>query len=139
MDTRFFFLLSRVDYTLKAFLREEFRKAGIPFTPGQTGILFLLRKRDLMNMSELSRALETDNSAVTRLVDSLERGGYVKRTPNPDDRRHYLIAITGEGVREIDRVLSITRAANDRIREGFSETEVQAFVRMLQGILDKFK
>jgi DNA-binding MarR family transcriptional regulator len=45
-------------------------------------------------MTELSLILSTDNSAITGLVDSLERSGFISRKMPLNDRRTYPICIT---------------------------------------------
>ncbi len=117
MDDRLLFLLSKAHYKLTNYLKLRFKEQGLNISPGQTGILFLLKQQDLRSMSELSRILEIDNSAITRLVDRLEKSGLVRRQSNPADRRQYLIGITGKGMQQISAAQKISNAANDVIRK----------------------
>lgn len=52
------------------------------------------RLADLMGMT---------TSAVTRLVDRLERAGYVRREPDPADRRRVVVQIVPERIADIAR------------------------------------
>jgi DNA-binding MarR family transcriptional regulator len=103
------------------------------------GILFLLKQRDARPMNELGRLLDIDNSAITGLVDRMERQGLVRRTPNPEDRRQSLIAITGQGMDEAARAARVARKTNEAIREGFSPEEIEVFKRILSAFFDKFR
>ena len=47
----------------------------------------------------LAAAARTTQPGMTRLVGELERAGFVSRTPDPDDSRATLVAITAEGQR----------------------------------------
>ncbi|MBN1532867.1 MAG: MarR family transcriptional regulator [Spirochaetes bacterium] len=138
MEDRILFTLSKAQYALKDHLKREFRKNNLRVSPGQLGILYLLKKRDLQSMGELSRALFIDNSAITRLVDALESQKLVKRMQNREDRRQFLITITGQGIECADRSREIVRVTNDRIKSGFSADEVDAFLRILEGMWGKF-
>ena len=40
---------------------------------------------------------------MTRLVDALERDGYVTRSPDPDDRRAVVISATASGTRALKK------------------------------------
>src|SRR5262245_54972804 len=56
------------------------------------------------SMVDLSRALLTDKSNVTAIVDRLEKFGWATRTPGPHDRRVFLITLTPAGRQVRDRV-----------------------------------
>jgi DNA-binding MarR family transcriptional regulator len=46
---------------------------------------------------ELSHKLELSSGAMTNRIDQLERAGFVRRQPDPSDRRGVRIELTGEG------------------------------------------
>jgi len=139
MEDRLLYLLSRAQHRLKNHLKREFSSAGVGVSPAQMGILFLLKQRDARPMNELGRLLDIDNSAITGLVDRMERQGLVRRTPNPEDRRQSLIAITGQGMDEAARAARVARKTNEAIREGFSPEEIEVFTRILSAFFDKFR
>jgi DNA-binding MarR family transcriptional regulator len=118
-------------------LKQALNAKGNTITPAQAGILFLLRKSD-HTMTNLSRILAIDNSAITGLVDRLEKAGLAERTSNPDDRRTYLICITEKGKAEIDRAYVTIKRVNAEIKSGFSEKEIEAFKEVLNSLLEKF-
>lgn len=60
-----------------------------------------------LTAGELARHTGLTPGAVTGMVDRLERGGHVQRTPDPTDRRRALITPTGAGT--------------DAAREAFAE------------------
>lgn len=139
MDDRLLFLLSRAEFTLKKYLKAQFRKKNISITPGQMGILFLLRSRNTLSMSELGSALYIDNSTITRLVDRLESQGLVARIMNPDDRRQYLLSITEKGTALILSAKDIVHSTNDLIMKGFSKEEMDVFKKILGSFAEKFR
>jgi len=47
-----------------------------------------------MTAGALAEALGLSRSAVTTVLDRLEQRRYVRRMPNPDDRRQVLVALT---------------------------------------------
>jgi len=136
-DDRLIYLISRAQHGLMTHLKKTLNAAGANITPAQAGILFLLGKTT-HTMTELSRSLSIDNSAITGLVDRLEKSGLAERTANPADRRTFLIRITDKGKSEIDRALVIIKAVNEEIKSGFSESEVETFKKILNGLLEKF-
>ncbi len=54
-------------------------------------------RRGPLTLNELAEALYLDKSTASRVVDGLERKGYARRAPHPDDRRAVLLTATPEG------------------------------------------
>jgi len=137
-DDRLIYLIARAQHRLKIFLKKEFTAQALNITPVQTGILFLLKKESL-TMTELSQVLSIDNSAVTGLVDRLEKSGLAERRMKSNDRRTFLIQITDQGTKEINRAYNIIATVNEKIMEGFTEQEVDTFKKVLSSFFEKFK
>jgi DNA-binding MarR family transcriptional regulator len=137
-DDRLIFLLSKAQHKLATFFKKTLAEKDVKITGVQTGILFLLKRR-AMSMTELSRELSIDNSAITGLVDRLERSGFARRKVNPTDRRTYLISITKDGLQEIERAKVIVHEVNAEIKAGFTEEEIEVFKRVLNSMLTKFE
>ena len=131
MDNRIFFLLTKTENAVNVYIKQQFSKAGLKVTPAQLGILFILKKRNSQTMTELSQELGTDNSAVTRAVDRLEKSGLVERNNSADDRREYHITITNAGVDETERVRKVIVAINKKITDEFSSKELDDFKKTL--------
>jgi DNA-binding MarR family transcriptional regulator len=55
----------------------------------------------------LAADLELSSGAMTSRLDRLEEAGYVRRLPDPDDRRGIVIELTEEGREAWDRAASI--------------------------------
>jgi DNA-binding MarR family transcriptional regulator len=136
-DDRLIFLLSKAHNKLQNYIRGQLATAGVKISAVQAGILFLLKERDGRTMTELSQILSTDNSAITGLVDRLERAGFIYRRMPPSDRRSYLICITPDGLEEINKAREIIRRVNEEIKEGFSAVDIESYKKVLNGILEK--
>ncbi len=131
MDNRLFFLLTRTENAVSVHIKHQLVKAGLNVTPGQLGILFLLKNRDMQTMGELSIELETDNSAITRSIDRLEKSNLVIRNMNINDRREINISITDEGLREIENAKKVIAEINKKIDKEFSIEELNTFKKNL--------
>ncbi len=127
MDNRLYLMLSKLNNSFTVHIKKELRGAGLKVSPGQLGILFLLKMKDSRTMSDLSMALETDNSAITRTVDRLEKSGFVRRQINENDRREFHILITGPGIEETKKARDVIDSVNRKIGTGFSEKELSVF------------
>ena len=137
-DDRLIFLLFKAQNKLKNYIRSQLAAAGVRISVVQAGILFLLKQKDGRTMTELSHILSTDNSAITGLVDRLERSGFISREMLPNDRRAFLICITPDGLKEIDMAKVIIRRVNEEIKEGLSDGEIESFKKVLNAMFEKF-
>ena len=89
-------------------------------------------------MSQLSRRLLLDNSTITGLIDRLEKSGFVLRKANPKDRRIFLIHITPQGVKEVNKAKTVINKVNEEIMADFSFDEIESFKKILNSFVTKF-
>lgn len=72
------------------FLLSELRRAGSPYT---------------LSPGELSQELVRSSGGITRMLDHLEQRGWIRRAPDPNDRRGVRAVLTDEGLALIDEAL----------------------------------
>lgn len=138
-DDRLIYLLSIAQQALKDHTNRTLTGRGGKVTLAQAGILFLLKDKDRRYMSELGQVIGVDNSAMTRLVDRLERAGLVKRQIDPENRRAISILLTPAGRKEAAGALTVIKLINEEIKKDYLPAEVDIFKKILGGILQKFK
>lgn len=92
-------------------LEQAFSEANA-VTGREASILVLLSKAPgrRMRIDELSQEVIMDKSTVSRIVDRLERAGYVERLSAPHDRRAVYAAMTSEGRNALRHVTRVFRA-----------------------------
>jgi DNA-binding MarR family transcriptional regulator len=97
-------------------------------------VLGQLRDHGPMSPSELGERLIVTRATVTGVVDSLERRGYVTRTPNPSDRRGIILELTPAG---FDACAEVRRLIHKQEREwmaGLSEAELATYIDFMHRI-----
>jgi DNA-binding MarR family transcriptional regulator len=103
-----------------------------PVTPAGFVALMSLRERSPLSPSELSTRTGYDMGGLTRVVDALERGGFVKRDRSRTDRRAVQIAITASGLAQAERSLTLIVGLLNHVLEPFSKREVESLTSLLQ-------
>jgi DNA-binding MarR family transcriptional regulator len=78
--------------------------AGTEITLSQLIALHIISAKAPMTLISLSEALGTRPPATCAMVDRLARAGLVRRTPDPDDLRRVLLAVTGTAAQMIGKI-----------------------------------
>src|SRR4029453_7703689 len=63
-----------------------------------------LIRRGPCGLNELAAELYLDKSTASRVVGTLERKGYLRRAPHPEDGRAVVLTVTAAGRRLCDRI-----------------------------------
>ncbi len=76
----------------------------------RAGVMWHLRER-AMRSGDLAQRCAMTAPALTELVDSLSRDGFVRRLEDPGDRRVVLVELTAQGRRELDKHREVMKRA----------------------------
>lgn len=117
---------------LKQFIAAKLRQVDVPLTPEQFMLIDLLWNQGEMSQQQLADQMQKDKNSVTKLVDAIERKGFVVRQQNVHDRRSNTIVLTEKanllkpGAKQ--KGISIL----DQMLEGISEEELKGFLDTLR-------
>jgi len=94
-------------------------------------VLGLLRDHGSLSPSDIGERLIVTRATVTGLLDSLEKNGLVKRTPNPQDRRGLMIEITPAGLKVLAKVRTVVHGEEKRWMSALDERELKKLISLL--------
>ena len=105
-------------------------------TDVQFNILMILKAHGAKGLSqqELSEQLVVGKSNVVGLVDRLEKGGYVRRTPHPSDRRFNQIVLAPKGAKLEQRVEQSYFKEVDRMMNVLTGPEKKVLIQAMEKI-----
>ncbi len=99
-------------------------------------VLGILRDHGPLPPSELGERLIVTRATVTGVVDSLERRGFVRRAPNPSDRRSVLVEITPKGLDVVGQVRTLIHRHERDWMSVLTEAELDTYIELLHRIQD---
>jgi len=94
-------------------------------------LVMLERSPDGLAPSALADQAGVTRGTITGLLDGLERDGFVRRTPDPEDRRALLVCLTDLGERLARELLGEHAQWIDDLFAGLSATERRQLSRLL--------
>ena len=101
-------------------------------------LMHLSRNEDI-SQKQLAEHFHVSPAAVAVSLKKLEAKGLNSRTSSSDDGRCNAIKITEEGRTMINETKKIFTAIDNAMFEGFSESELECFVGLLNKIQDNLK
>ena len=116
---------------LKQYTAAMLRQHNIDLTPEQFLLIDLLWNQGPMSQLEIADQMQKDKNSITKLVDAIERKGYVERHQNPNDRRSNTIVLTELGNSLKDNAKTKGISILNNMLDGIPESELQSFLETL--------
>ena len=129
-------LLYRAFHAQRNILRPYMRTLGLG--AGQPKLIAYLAEHGPCRQRELADYFEVDPAAISRMVESLEKGGFIAVEADKSNRRRKSLSATDRG-REAARAWMAKRAQVEEIMlRGFSPEEREAFSACLTRALKNY-
>lgn len=117
---------------LKQFLASKLKQLGVPLTPEQFMLIDLLWNHGEMSQQQLADMMHKDKNSVTKLVDAIERKGFVVRRQNKNDRRSNTLVLTEKANQLKPGAKQKGISILDQMLEGINENELRMFLETLR-------
>jgi DNA-binding MarR family transcriptional regulator len=83
-----------------------------------------------INPHTLADKLDLENSSMSGLLDRLEKGNYIERRRDPDDRRGVLIFLTPSGISAREKIKALVEEMDRKLQEALTAEEIKSFRRI---------
>ncbi|MGY4212693.1 DNA-binding MarR family transcriptional regulator [Burkholderia sp. PvR073] len=131
------YLMSRVKSVMTNLVTQRTQEE-LGITGTQASMLFMIAVGKCSTAAELAREYGIDASAVTRLLDRVEKRGLLSRVRSIEDRRVVRLELTDEGRALAERLPPVFRSVLDELLGGFTPEEVGFLKSMLRRILSNY-
>src|SRR5581483_8614808 len=120
----------RAQQILLAELNARLAKHDLTFPRYEALVLLYFARRGALPLGKMGERLQVHRTSITKLVDGLERAGYVQRRPHESDRRATLAEITDRG-REVVSAATEELNASGFGLDGLGRADVESLTRVL--------
>jgi MarR family transcriptional regulator, organic hydroperoxide resistance regulator len=123
---------------LKRGVESELPRSEAPaVTRPQMFLLYEISRQGRCNLTHLADVVEVKPSAITVMIDRLEREGHVRRSHDPADRRVILVELTPQGKEVLASAIQIRNAILQRYISRLEPHEIDQFVTLLEKITNR--
>ncbi len=128
--------ISRIGLHIARRQEEAFGRFGL--NRGEVGVLGALRfagPDQQLSPTRLFKGLMLSSAGITSRLDRLERRGYVKRKPDPDDRRGVLVELTDAGRKVLDEAVTANSSREKELLANLTKQEQEELAGLLKKLL----
>ncbi|GIH02635.1 hypothetical protein Rhe02_07020 [Rhizocola hellebori] len=90
------------------------------------------------SQADLSRRTGIYRSDMVALLNELEERAYVRRSPDPQDKRRNIISITKRGEQQLSKLDKLVNALQDELLAGLSARDREHLVDLLARLVASF-
>lgn len=120
------------DIRLFASLHIKRKKGGITSTQELDILSRIILSEKLLTPLELTAMTGLSKSAVSRLIEHLERGGFLSKQYNSNDRRSYSLLITKKGNQEMKETYQHYLAPIYKLRRTIGEERFESLTTQIR-------
>ena len=135
MDNSPGYIIHRLDMQMSLALQHAFQAKGFNITPEQWGVLNRLWENEGIHQSALAERASKDRHNITRILNLLEKNGFISRTPDKEDKRRLNVYLTKKGKALKQKLIPIVIGCLKKCFEGLTQEEVQDIRRIHEHIL----
>lgn len=129
---KLFVVLSRAARCVTDRISENIRSYGL--NPTEFAVLELLYHIGSQPIQAIGKKVLIASSSITYVVDKLETKKLVRRTPNPEDRRVIMVAITPQGIERMDQIFPGHAQAIHTILSAVKDEDKNELIQQLKQI-----
>jgi MarR family transcriptional regulator, organic hydroperoxide resistance regulator len=124
---------------LRSLTYKEFLQHGLELTPEQWVVLVELWEKDGQSQSALGERTLRDKPTMSRILDTMEKGGLVARHVDEADARTRLVKLTRAGKALREKLVPVAKQLVARLERGISESDLETTHRTLSRMLENIR
>jgi MarR family transcriptional regulator for hemolysin len=127
------YLVCTTSLALQKALNDELRSQGITFRQWQVLACLALMGEEV-SLADIADRLGLESATLVGVLDRMERDGWIRRVPCPNDRRKKWIQSTRQVIPVWDRMVECARRVRDRATDGIPAGDLKTAWRVLETV-----
>ncbi len=120
----------------RIYSRQCFRENNFDITPEQFVVIEVLMHRDGLYQRQLSEITLKDRPNITRIINILEKNGYVNRVADKNKRKVFKIYLTDKARNLFPALAQVAQDYRKTMTEGIDKNDLETCMSVLNKVLD---
>lgn len=133
------YAIGRTSWYMKTLLNKLLGENESGITYEQWLVLKVIAENPGMSQTEVAEKSQKDKTNITRMIDVLEKCGFIERRKDEHDRRMYRIHATPEGAMVLKRVGPLTQKTEEICTRSLSREQVAELIGLLDVVCSNIK
>ena len=118
----------------KKLLSESLLKHKMDITYDQWRVLDVIIANKDIKQTEIAEKTSKDTASVTRIIELLNKKGYVARQIDPNNRRKLILGVSNHGEKEYHRAAEIIKECTNKALSGLKEKRMKKLRKVFKSI-----
>lgn len=132
-------VLWQLAFQFKANSKRAIRDYDLPLNGMHVRLLQMIARQPACTAQRIAASTGRDKAQITRVIKELEAMDLVTRSPNPEDRRSQLLALSKTGQGLMTRIQEAEDEVRKTLLRGIPKKEVDAFIATGNRMLDNLR
>lgn len=120
----------------RIYSRQCFRENNFDITPEQFVVIEVLMHRDGLYQRQLSEITLKDRPNITRIINILEKNGYVNRVADKNKRKVFKIYLTDKAKNLFPALAQVAKDYRKTMTDGIDKNDLETCMSVLNKVLD---
>lgn len=123
-------------WSMNTYLGKLFKVNGIDLTAEQFKVMLFLWKKEFGSQQDIADLLGKDKTTITRLLEGLEKRGFILRQADKIDKRSKRVIATKAGKLLEEIVMPLIIQSSERITSQFTSQEIEITKKVLKSLCE---
>ncbi len=133
-----YFLTTRLSRELRKQFDEYLSEINLTAS-GWCVLLCVIENNEKITQREIANILSLETPTVTRILDILQKNGFIDRIPHPEDRRCFIIKLTEKGKNIKKELYNYGECFMNSVTSLLTEEELKNFKNILNRMYSQIK
>ena len=136
LEEVYFFLLERTVRQFRKFKKAKLSAQGIDISGEQWVVIKRVSEQEGINQKEIANLTYKDPASVTRIIDLLQKKGWIERRAISGDRRAYGLHLTKSGQLLVKKMTPIAQNLREEGLKGVPKKDLEILKKTLNKIYE---
>ncbi len=119
----------------RKYIQTSLIKHGIGITLDQWQVLDIIVNSKDIKQTEIAEKTSKDTASVTRIIELLNKKGYVARQVDPNNRRRIILGVSDSGEKEYAKAGEVITEFTNKALSGLKEKRMKKIRKVFKGII----